>query len=89
MPDNDIDKAGTCMSHELCSSVKNSPKRMQRHRQHADDGFRGGALSGELIHGGWSPAGKAKDAEFRAVPRAGPVVSFRDAFYFGIKMDGE
>jgi hypothetical protein len=44
MPDNDIDKAGTCLSHELCSSVKHPPKHMQRPRQHADAGFRGGSL---------------------------------------------
>jgi len=47
---------GWYLSLELCSSVKHSPKHMQRPRQHADAGFRGGALSGELILGGWPPS---------------------------------
>jgi hypothetical protein len=58
---------GWYLSHELCSSVKHSPKHMQRPRQHADAGFRGGALSGESILGGWSPS-----REGQGTPRCEP-----------------
>jgi len=92
-PDNnELDKCWY-LSSKLCSSVKHSPKHhtCSRPRQHADAGFRGWALSGEslielieLILGGgcgW-PAGKAKHAQWRAVPRAGPMVSFHLCFRF-------
>jgi hypothetical protein len=35
------------LSQELCSSVKHSPKHLQRPRQHADAGFRGGPCQGD------------------------------------------
>jgi hypothetical protein len=86
-------RQGWYLSQELCSSVKHSPKHMQRPRQHADAGFRGGALSGESILGGWSPAGKAKDRRVSSRPSCRAVVGglllcflFQDQLIFGRRM---
>ena len=81
-------QADTCLSDELCSSVKHSPKHMQRSRQHADAGFRGGALSGELILGGWSKVaskeGQGRRVSSRPSCRPGNP-SFLEDIYFKIK----
>lgn len=72
-----LDKAGTCLSHELCSSVKHPPKHMQRPRQHADAGFRGSLVRGiDLWILGVVASRNSQGRRVSSRPRAGPVVSF-------------